>query len=345
MNNEMQQLLMEEENLFKNIRMGTVLKGIIVLNKEEEYYVDLNYKTDGILPKNEVVEDEQIQVGDEITVKVIKIDRNSGEVILSQKKAEEENIWNNLKIGQILEVKIKEKNNSGLIGVYKENVRGFIPLSHVDIKYIDSNELEKYSGKKVKAEVIDVNSNKKRLVLSMKNILIKEQEEKKNNLMNEIEENNVYEGFVKDIKEYGVFVDLGGVVGLVHKSEVSWDKTKDVSKLYKIGDNIKVKVLSFDKNKERLSLSVKALEKNPWDEFVENYKVGDTLEGVVKTIKDYGIFVKLNDSVDGFVHISNMSYEFIKSTKDVVIVGDKVNVKIIDINLDNKKIELTMILN
>ncbi|SHH49900.1 30S ribosomal protein S1 [Tepidibacter thalassicus] len=343
MNSEMQQLLMEEEKLFKNIKKGKILKGRIVLCKEE-YYVDLNYKTDGILPKNEVVEGEKLKVGDEIFVKVIKVDRNSGEIILSQKKAEEENIWNNLKVGQVLEVEIKEKNDNGLIAIYKENVRGFIPLSHIDIKYINSSELEKYRGQKVRAEVIDVDLNKKRLILSVKNILLKEQEKKKISFINNIEEGNIYEGVVKDIKEYGIFVDLGGFIGLVYKTEVSWDKGEDIFKLYNIGDNVKVKILSFDKEKERLSLSIKELQKNPWDEFLENYKVGDVLEGIVKTIKDYGIFVKLNKSVDGFVHISNMSYEFIKSPKDIVKLGDKVKVKIANIDLDNKKIELTMIL-
>ncbi len=345
MNNEMEQLLMEEENRFKNIGIGSIVKGTIILEKEDEYYVDLNYKTDGVLPKNEAIAQEEIKEGEEVILKVIKIDRNSGELVLSQKKAEEITIWNKLNVGQMLEVKIIEKNDKGLIGEYKTNIRGFIPLSHVDIKYVDRDMLEAYKGKKIKVEIIDVVSEKKRLVLSIKNVLLKEKETKKIDFMNKLKDEEVYEGIVKDIKEYGMFVDLGGLTGLVHRSQISWDKNIDLSKVYKIGDCVKVQVLSFDREKERLSLSIKSLQKNPWDEFIEKYRVEDVVEGIVKNIKDYGVFIRIDNVVDGFVHISNMSYEFVKSPKDLVKLGDKVSVKIISIDMEHKKVELTMSMN
>lgn len=345
MNNEMELLLKEEERLFQNVGVGRILKGKIMLEKQDEYYVDLNYKTDGILPKSEVVEDEKLEIGQEIVLKVVKVDGNSGEVLLSQKKAEEVNVWSQLEIGQIIEVKVVEKVEKGFICEYRGNIRGFIPLSHIDIKYSNEIDFEKYKGKKIKVEVIDVIPSKKRLVLSIKNILIKEEKEKKIEFMNSIKEGEIYTGIIKDIKDYGIFVDLGLFTGLVHKSEISWDRNLDLSKLYKSGDKVKVQILDFDREKERLGLSIKSLEKNPWDEFIENYKSGDVLEGVIRNIKDFGVFVKLNNSIDGFVHISNISYEFVKSPKDVVKLGDTVNVKILSIDTDKKKVELTMNLN
>lgn len=345
MNNEMELLLKEEERLFQNVGVGRILKGKIMLEKQDEYYVDLNYKTDGILPKSEVIEDEKLEIGQEVLIKVVKVDGNSGEVILSQKKAEEVNAWGKLEIGQVIEVKIVERVEKGFICEYRGNIKGFIPLSHIDTKYSNEIDFEKYKGKKIKTEIIDVIANKKRLVLSIKNILLKEQNEKKAEFMNNINEGEIYTGTIRDIKDYGIFVDLGALTGLVHKSEISWDRNLDLSKLYKPGDKVKVQILDFDKEKERLGLSIKSLEKNPWDEFIDNYKSGDTLEGIVRNIKDFGVFIRLKDLVDGFVHISNMSYEFVKSPKDVVKLGDKVNVKILSIDIDNKKVELTMNLN
>ncbi|WP_099189246.1 30S ribosomal protein S1 [Tepidibacter mesophilus] len=341
MSNEMEQLL-KEENLFKTIKVGQNVEGKVILEKYDEYYIDLNYKTDGVLPKSEVCEDEDIKVGDSINVKVIKIDRNSGDVVVSNKRAQEAKLWNELKIGQIIDVKVTDESNSGLIVSYK-NIRGFIPLSHINIKYINNIDFKEYKDKIMNCEIIDVDSSKKRFVLSRKNILIKEEEKKKLNFMENVKPGDLLEGTVKNIKDYGVFVDLDGFVGLVHNSELSWARKYECE--YKIGDLVKVKVISLDKETQRLALSIKALQKRPWDEFIENNNVGDIIEGKVKVVKDYGVFVKLNDIVDGFVHISNISYEFVKNPKDVVKVDENVKVKIINIDNENEKIELTMNIN
>ncbi|CAH2213718.1 30S ribosomal protein S1 [Tepidibacter aestuarii] len=341
MNNEMEQLL-NEENLFKTIKVGQNVEGKVILEKYDEYYVDLNYKTDGVLPKSEVCEDEEIKVGDSINVKVIKMDRNSGDVIVSNKRAQEVKIWNELEKGQIIDVKVTDESKSGLIVSYK-SIRGFIPLSHINTKYINNIDLKEYKNKIMSCEIIDIDSSKKRFVLSRKNLLIKEEEKKKLDFMENTKPGDLLEGTVKDIKDYGVFVDLDGFVGLVHNSELSWSRKHECE--YKIGDLVKVKVISLDKENQRLALSIKALQKRPWDEFVENYNVGDIVSGKVKVVKDYGAFVKLNEIVDGFVHISNLSYEFVKNPKDVVKVDEDVNVKIINIDNENEKVELTMNIN
>lgn len=341
MSNEMEQFL-KEEDLFKTIKVGQNVEGKVILEKYDEYYVDLNYKTDGVLPKSEVCDDKELKIGDVINVKVIKMDRNSGEVIVSNKRAQEIKIWNELEIGQIVDVKVTEESKSGLIVNYK-NVRGFIPLSHINTRYIKNIDFEEYKDKIMSCEIIDVDSSKKRFVLSRKNLLVKEEEKKKLDFMESVKSGDLLEGTVKDIKDYGVFVDLNGFIGLVHNSELSWARKHECE--YKIGDLVKVKVISLDKEAQRLALSIKALQKRPWDEFIESFSVGDIVDGKVKVVKDYGVFVKLNNIVDGFVHISNLSYEFVKNPKDVVKVDEDVKVKIINIDNENEKIELTMNIN
>ncbi len=342
MNNEMEQLL-KEENLFKTIKVGQYVEGTVILEKYDEYYIDLNYKTDGVLPKSEVCEGEEMKIGDVINVKVVNIDRNSGDIIVSNKRAQEAKMWNELQIGQIIDVNVTEESKSGLIVSYKSSIRGFIPLSHIDTKYIKNIDFKEYKDKIMSCEIIDIDSSKKRFVLSRKNILIKEEEKKKLDFMENVKSGDLLEGTVKDIKDYGVFVDLNGFVGLVHNSELSWARKHECE--YKIGDVVKVKVISLDEETQKLALSIKALQKRPWDEFVENYSVGDIVDGKVKVVKDYGAFVKLNGIVDGFVHISNLSYEFVKNPKDVVKVDEDVKVKIINIDNENEKIELTMNIN
>jgi ribosomal protein S1 len=341
MNNEMEQLL-KEENLFKTIKVGQNVEGKVILEKYDEYYIDLNYKTDGVLPKSEVCEEQEIKIGDVIDVKVIKMDRNSGDVIVSNKQAQEVNTWNELEIGQIIDVKVTDESKSGLIVSYK-GIRGFIPLSHINNKYINNIDFKEYKSIVMSCEIIDVDSSKKRFVLSRKNVLIKQEEKKKLDFMENTKTGDLLEGTVKDIKDYGVFVDLDGFVGLVHNSELSWSRRHECE--YKIGDLVKVKVISLDKETQRLALSIKALHKRPWDNFIENYNVGDILTGNIKVVKDYGVFVRLKEALDGFVHISNLSCEFVKNPKDIVKVDEEVKVKIININNENEKIELTMNIN
>ena len=344
MDNEMR-LLLEEEKNYQNIGVGKILKGTIILERKEEFYVDLNYKTDGILPKSEVIEDENLSVGSEVLLKVLKIDGNLGEVIVSQKKAEEANVWTKLEIGKVIEVKVSEKNDKGIIAEYRDSVRGFIPLSHVSTKNSSEFNFNDFKGKKIKVEIIDVVPSKKRLVLSIKNVEIKKENEIIAGFINNIEVGQILNGTIKDLKDFGLIVQVGPMSGLVHKSEVSYDRNLNLAKSFKKGDSVVVQVLDFDKDTKKLSLSMKAMQVNPWNEFVETYEVGATLKGIVRNVKDFGAFVNLMSGIDGFVHISNLSYEFVKSAKDIVKIGDEVMVKIIGIDAESKKIELSMNVN
>lgn len=344
MSSEMEKLLMEEENRYQEVYKGSIVKGRVMIEKEDSFYVDLNYKTDGILPKDQILETETVNVGDEITVQVVKIDKNTGDILLSKRKVDEFKVWDDIEAGNIVPVRIVETNAKGLIGAYKGSVRGFIPLSHIELKFIGEEALKSYVGKTFEVEVIDVDPKKRRLILSRKNILLKQQEEMRKEIMDKVVEGATFEGTIKDIKDYGAFVDIGGITGLVHVSEISWDRSDNIKKLYKLEDKVQVQVISFDKETDRLSLSIKSLIEHPWNEFIAKNKVSDIVSGEVKNIKEYGAFINLHPTVDGFVHISNLSSEFVKNPGEVLKVGQQVDVRIISIDEETKKIELSMIL-
>ena len=343
-NESMEQLLAEQDSSYQEIYKGTVVEGTVILEKDDAYYIDLQYKTDGYLPKSEVFDDEDIQVGDRVKLFVIKVDKNNGEIVLSKKRVDEISAWDDIEAGKIVSVKGLEVNAKGLIVSYKGNVRGFIPLSQIELKYVGEDVAKTYLGKEFEAEVLDVDPKKRRLILSRKSILQKVQDEKLKELSGTIEEGKTFKGIVKDVKDYGVFVDIGGMVGLVHVSEVSWNRSKKLKDMFKLDQEIDVQVLNFSLEEKRLSLSIKSLEPHPWDEYVSNHKVGDIVDGEVKNIKDYGVFINLFPVVDGFVHISNISEDFVKNPGEVLKVGDTVQVKIIGLNEEDKKIELSMLL-
>ncbi len=342
MSSEMERLLLEEEQNYQEVYKGSRVRGIVEVIKPDSFYISLSYKTDGVLPKSEAGDCDDIKVGDELDLEVIKIDKNTGEILLSKKRLDDFRAWDEISLGDIINVKVSEKNEKGLIAKFKGSIRGFLPLSHIETRFIGEDALEKYIGQEFDAEIIDLDPKKRRLILSRKNLLLKEQNEMKKAILDKIVEGEVFKGIVKDIKDYGIFVDLGGVTGLVHVSELSWNRKDNIEKSFKIDQEVDVQILSFDKEKERLSLSIKSLMPNPWAVFVENNHVGDILAGEVKNIKDYGIFVSLGDGIDGFVHISNMSADFVKNPSEVVKVGDRIEAKILNIDPETQKIELTL---
>jgi len=293
MSSEMEKLLLEEEKNYQEVYKGSIVKGRVMIEKDDSFYIDLNYKTDGILPKDQVIDSETIKVGDEIEVQVVKIDKNTGDILLSKKRVDEFKVWDEVKVGDILEVKAVEFNAKGLICLYKTALRGFMPLSHIELKFIGEEVLKSYLGKTFEAEIIDIDPRKRRLIFSRKNILLKQQEALKAEVVEKIKEGEIFEGTIKDIKDYGIFVDIGGFTGLVHISEISWDRSEKIKEQYKIGQKINVQVISFDQESERLSLSIKSLTNHPWDEFVNNNNVGDIVAGEVKNIKEYGAFINL----------------------------------------------------
>lgn len=345
MSSEMEKLLQEEEQNYEEVYRGSIVKGYVERVKPDSYYITLNYKTDGVLPRSEMSGDEELQVGDEVSLEVIKIDKNTGEIILSKKRLDAFKAWDDLEVGKVIDVKVAEIGNKGLIVKYKNSIKGFIPLSHVANRFVKDEDLQEFAGQEFEAEIIDVEPRKRRLILSRKVIIAREEEAKRDEFVKTLEVGNVYTGVVRDIKNYGMFVDLGAMTGLVHISELSWNRRDKIEELYKVDDEVQVKVVDFDPEKGRLSLSIKALSEDPFETFRKNAKVDDIIECTVKNIKEYGVFVKLNETVDGFIHISNLSSSYVKNPNEVVSQGDVITARIISINEETQKVELTMNLN
>lgn len=341
---EMEKLLMEEEQNYQELYKGSKVKGTVEVVKPDSFFVSLAYKTDGILPKSEAGDSDGIKVGDELDLEVIKIDKNTGEIVLSKKRIDDFKTWEEINVGDVINVKVVEKNEKGLIARYKGNVRGFIPLSHIETRFIGDEALDRYIGQEFDVEIIDLVPKKKRLILSRKNLLQKEVEDNRRQILEQLEEGKIFNGIIKDIKDYGVFVDIGGITGLVHVSELSWNRRDNVEKMYSLEQAVDVQVINYDPEKDRLSLSIKSLIPNPWELFINKTNSGDIISGEVKNIKDYGVFISIEDGIDGFVHISNISRDYIKNPNDVVKVGDRLEARVLNIDPESKKIELTLIL-
>ena len=335
----------------KEIRVGqTVTGNIININSQGEIFVDLGYKADGIIPRNEFSFNENddprdtFKVGDRITADVIKLNDGLGNVLLSYKKA------NSKIIKQEFESKVKNNctftekvtavNDNGLIVDYK-GIRIFIPLSLSAIPR-EAN-VEDYRGKEVTFRVIEYNEQARKVIGSVKVLLDEQKHAKEDEFWNNIEVGKMYKGTVTSLSSYGAFVDIDGVVqGLLHISGMTWERDKKPADILKVGQEIKVKVLEFDKENKRLKLEYDKKGANPWDKFAEKYNVNDVVTVKVANLMPFGAFVIIDKGIEGLVHISQISEKRITRPEEVLKVGQKVNAKIINIDLENKKIELSI---
>ena len=335
----------------KEIKVGqTVTGNIININSQGEIFVDLGYKADGIIPRNEFSYNENddprdsFKVGDRITADVVKLNDGLGNVLLSYKKA------NSKIVKQEFESKVKNNctftekvtavNDNGLIVDYK-GIRIFIPLS---LSAIPRDEkIEDYKGKEVTFRVIEYNEQAHKVIGSVKVLLDEQKQAKQDEFWNNIEIGKMYKGTVTSLSSYGAFVDIDGVVqGLLHISGMTWERDKKPADILKVGQEIKVKVLEFDKENKRLKLEYDKKGANPWDKFAEKYNVNDIVTVKVANLMPFGAFVIIDKGVEGLVHISQISEKRIAKPEDVLKVGQKVNAKIINIDLENKKIELSI---
>lgn len=334
----------------KEIRVGqTVTGNIININSQGEIFVDLGYKADGIIPRSEYSFNENddprdtFKVGDRITADVIKLNDGLGNVLLSYKKANskivkqefESKVKNNCTFTE----KVTSVNDNGLIVDYK-GIRVFIPLSLSAIPR-DAN-IEDYKGKEITFRVIEYNEQARKVIGSVKVILDEQKQAKEAEFWNNIEVGKMYKGTVTSLSSYGAFVDIDGVQGLLHISGMTWERDKKPADIVKVGQEIKVKVLEFDKENKRLKLEYDKKGANPWDKFADKYNVNDIVTVKVANLMPFGAFVKIDKGIEGLVHISQISEKRITRPEEVLKVGQKVNAKIINIDLENKKIELSI---
>ena len=273
----------------------------------------------------------------------MKIDDGDGNVVLSHKRVKNMKVWDDIeelyKEEKRVEVEVKSVVKGGLIADL-EGLKAFIPASHVSVRF--QKDLSKYVSKTLLCEIIDFDKSKRKIVLSRKNVEAEELEEKKAKVYSSIHEGDIIEGTVQRLTNFGAFVDVGGVDGLIHISELSWNRVKHPSDVVSPGDKVKVLVLNVDEEKNRIALGLKQTTKKPWDVFTESVQVGDVVQGKVVNLLDFGAFVRLESGVDGLLHVSQISKEHVEKPSDKLEIGEEITVKVTDIDQDDKKISLSM---
>jgi small subunit ribosomal protein S1 len=334
------------EESFKRFAEGEVVTGRIISVDKDHVLVDIGYKSEGQIRIHEFKDEKgniNAQIGDKVEVMVEWWDDEEERVVLSKEKAQNVKVWEEIK---------KSYDDEGIIeGVITSRVKGgfsvdigvqaFLPGSQADLRPI--RNLDDLVGKKYKFKILKYNRKRSNIVLSRRAILEEEREKKRTATLAVIEEGKILDGVVKNITEYGVFVDLGGVDGLLHITDISWGRVKHPSELFSIGDQIKVKVLNFDIEKERVSLGMKQLTPDPWTLAATKYPVGSRVSGKVVSLTDYGAFVELQEGIEGLIHVSEMSWtRKIRHPSKVVSVGEQVNAIVLDIKPDNRRISLGM---
>ena len=331
------------EQSLQNVQFGEIVTGKVIQITNDVVMVDVGWKTEGHIPIKELKDSEgniSLKVGDEIEILVDRRDAE-GNLILSRDKAAKLKVWDDIK--QAFD------QNTLISGVIVERVKGglsvdigiqaFLPGSQVDIRPV--RDLDKYVGQSMMFNILKYDRKRNNVVLSRRAILEAEREEEKKKTLENLEEGKIVEGIIKNITDYGIFIDLGGVDGLLHVTDMSWGRMTRPSDAFSKGDPIKVKVLSFDREKERVSLGLKQLMDNPWDTITARYPVGSIVAGKVVNLTDYGVFVELEPGVEGLVHISEMFWtREIKHPSKVLSLGQEINVMVLDINSELKRISL-----
>ena len=323
---------------------GEIFTGRVVSIGKEYVSVDIGYKQEGPIPKREFMNYDgtlKIQEGDKVDVYLEKLESHQGYLVLSRDKAEIIEAWDN--IAQACD---KEKSVEGTIlskvkgGLSVDiGVKAFLPSSQIDIKPV--RQLNKYIGQRMEFKVIKFNKKRGNIVLSRKAILQEERREMREEVLGRLHEEMIVKGVVKNITDYGAFVDLGGIDGLLHITDMSWGRIKHPSSLLGLGDEIEVKILKFDHDKERVSLGLKQVRENPWENVPEIYHIGDKVSGKIVSIKEYGIFVELSDGIEGLVHVSEMSWVGdIKNPAGHFSMGEVIETQVLDVDIDNKRISL-----
>ena len=331
----------------KNFQTGDRVKGQVTKVEEKQVLVDIEgSKLDGIIPISELsslhVEkaEDAVSVGDELDLEVQKVEEEA--LILSKRKVDAEKAWEELKgkfeSGEVFEAEVKDVVKGGL--VVDLGVRGFVPASLVESYFVE--DFSDYKGKTLSFKIVELDQEKNRLILSHRAVVEAEQGKKKQDLLAAIQSGQVIEGTVQRITDFGAFVDIGGVDGLVHISQLSHEHVEKPSDVVEEGQKVQVKVLSVDRDNERISLSIKETLPGPWSDIAEKAPKGSTLEGTVKRLVSYGAFVEVFPGVEGLVHISQISHKHIGTPHEVLQEGQTVKVKVLDVNKDDQRLSLSM---
>ena len=337
---------MLEESL-KTIRTGEIVTGKVIDVKEDEIVLNIGYKSDGIIPRNEYTNEsgvdlrDLVHVGDEMEAKVVKVNDGEGQVALSYKRLAAdrgnkklEDAFNN---HEVLTAKVAQVLDGGL-SVVVDEARVFIPASLVSDTY--EKDLSKYAGQDIEFVITEFNPRRRRIIGDRKQLMVAKKAELQKELFEKIHAGDVVEGVIKNVTDFGAFIELGGADGLLHISEMSWGRVENPKKVFKAGE--KIKVLIKEINGEKIALSLKFPEQNPWANAAEKYAVGNVVTGRVARMTDFGAFVELEPGVDALLHVSQISREHVEKPADVLAIGQEIEAKIVDFNEADKKISLSM---
>jgi len=331
------------EETFRNTKAGSVIKGTILKVTKDHVVVDVGFKSEGMIPLDEFqpAEAANLKAGDEVEVLLEQVEDSNGQVVLSKEKADRIRVWE-----EISKAYAEDRSIEGLVvsrikgGLSVDvGIRAFLPGSQVDIHPV--RNLDKFIGKKFQMKIIKMNQKRGNIVLSRRILLEEERKVLKVETLKNLEEGKILKGIVKNITEYGAFIDLGGIDGLLHITDMSWGRVHHPSELFSFGDEVEVVVLKFDRERERVSLGYKQKTEDPWTHVEEKYPVGSRVHGKVVSLTDYGAFVELEEGVEGLVHVSEMSWtQKIRHPSKVVSVGDQVEAKVLNLDVKNKRISL-----
>jgi len=347
---EMNEMINQSLEKFKKIKRGDIIKGQIMKVDEDGYLVDIQYKMEGHLPKNEkslFSEKEEtithtLEIGDEVYLYVTNVDEKNGNVALSRERAKYFQIWEKLnevyRNKEKINAEVIEKNSNGLI--VNIGLRGFVPKSQIETKFIKDEDLDKYIGKKLDFVIIKLEKMENKVILSHRLIVEKERKVMYKKTLADLTVGQEKEGIITNITKFGAFVDIGGVEGLLHISEITWRDMKDATKLLKVRDKIKVKIIDFNKENKKISLSIKQFSPDPWKDVKEKYSIGDEVEGKVIKIKDFGAFVEIEEGLNGLLHISEMAWAYVNNPSEIVSEGEVLKLRIIEIDPEKRKISL-----
>ena len=337
---------MLEESL-KTIRNGEVVEGTVIDVKPDEIILNIGYKSDGIITRNEYTNEPNVDlttvvsVGDTMEAKVVKVNDGEGQVLLSYKRLAAEKGNKRLEEAfenqEVLTAKVAQVLAGGL-SVVVDETRVFIPASLVSDVY--EKDLTKYDGQEIEFVITEFNPRRRRIIGDRKQLLLAKKEEMQKELFARIKVGDVVEGTVKNVTDFGAFIDLGGADGLLHISEISWGRVENPKKVFKVGDVVKTFIKDINGNK--IALSMKFEDQNPWNNAAEKYAVGNVVTGKVARMTDFGAFVELEPGVDALLHVSQISKDHIEKPSDVLQVGQEVTAKVVDFNAEDKKISLSI---
>src|SRR5438309_4318252 len=343
----MEDLLREDQNSIRALAHGDIVDGVVVRVDPDEVLVDIGAKSEGIISNRELAargeQPVSLNPGDHVKVYIIQPEDEHGNVVLSLRKARAEGIWQAVALkeseGEILDAEVREQNKGGLI-VNIMGLRGFLPSSQVARQF--SGNLMELVGTKIPVKILEVNRKRNRLIVSQRAAQDEDRARQREELFERLKVGDVVKGRVSGLTSYGAFVNLGGADGLVHISELSWDRVNSVNEVLSVGDDVEVKVIKLDHELQRISLSLRQMSEDPWETIEQRFPSGHVVKGEVTKTKKYGAFLQLDDGIEGLLHISELTWDHVDKTEDVVKPGDRLEVMVLNADKVRRRISLLL---